>query len=58
MVPAPFLAGNIPDPAKHWFATPVQRVPYKIYIREDHKDRVLKLPQAAEELDARWFRRR
>jgi hypothetical protein len=57
-VPIASPGGNIPEPDEHWFATNSVRRPFWIYLRRDHEDRMSRLPQAAEELDARWFRRR
>jgi len=57
-VPVSTRAGSIPEPTQHWFATDSARFYYWIYLREDHKDRMLRLPQTAEGLEARWFRRR
>jgi len=56
--PAASPGGNIPEPDEHWFATNSTRIPFWIYLRRDHGERTLKLPQNAEELEARWFRRR
>lgn len=50
--------GNIPEPSQHHFATPSERFAFEVYLRADHKDRLSKLPQTFEELEARWYRRR
>ena len=55
-VPAAYFAANIPEPGKHLFATSGHRVSFKIYLRADHKDRLLGLPQTAKELEAFWCR--
>ena len=55
-VPAAFFAANIPEPGKHLFATSENRVSFKIYLRADHKDRLLRLPQTAKELEVLWCR--
>jgi len=50
--------GNIPEPRAHYFVTPSAKVSIRMYIRSDHKERIRKLPQAIEALEARWCRPR
>jgi 4-amino-4-deoxy-L-arabinose transferase-like glycosyltransferase len=50
--------GNIPEPRAHYFVTPSAKVPFRIYIRSDHKERLRKLPHTIETLEARWYRPR
>jgi len=48
--------GNVPEPRAHFFVTPSAKIPFRIYLRSDHQDRIRKLPQTAEGLEARWYR--
>jgi 4-amino-4-deoxy-L-arabinose transferase-like glycosyltransferase len=50
------LCGNIPEPDEHNFATPSRRFSFQVYLRSDHTDRLKKLPQTTEALEARWYR--
>jgi hypothetical protein len=55
-VPVASPGGNIPEPDEHWFATNSVRVPFWIYLRRDHEERLSKLIQTEKNLDSRWFR--
>jgi len=57
-VPITSAGGNNAELGEHWFATPSVRRPLYILLRRDHEDRISRLPQTDEELEARWFRRR
>jgi len=49
---------NIPEPEQHYFTTPLERFPLVVCLRQDIEDRMSRVPQTDEELEARWFRRR